>query len=134
MSKKMSDKARTYTFHLHRGDITHALCIDKLDGIRQKMEAGELKKGSLSAVIANALYSYFNRPVVEIAQGVSTTPDFSQTITHSEAAASKTRSHDARGDGEEYGSSVESPQDCDNSYNVTNSLLNLSRCLKKGGE
>ena len=55
----MTGKGKKYTVWLHPGDQEHALCIGKLDGIRDEINKRELKKGTLSKIIAKALYIYF---------------------------------------------------------------------------
>jgi hypothetical protein len=55
----MSGRGRKYTFWLHPGEREHAICILKLDGIIERINKGEIKKGSLSKEVAAALYLYF---------------------------------------------------------------------------
>ena len=55
----MSKNGRKYTVWLHPGDKRHAVCIDKLDMLLEQIRRGDVKKGTLSAVIAQALFDYF---------------------------------------------------------------------------
>jgi len=59
----MSRKARKFAFWLHPGDKRQAVCMDRLEMILEQMRQGVKKKGTLSAVIADALfYSFFCDP------------------------------------------------------------------------
>ena len=70
----MKSKARKYTLRLHPGDPEHAACIVKLDKILVGMKNGGIRKGTLTSVLAKAVYSYFDKNGKDARGIVSTEP------------------------------------------------------------
>lgn len=123
----MSGNGKKYTVWLHPGDREDALCISKLDGILDEINKRELKKGTLSRVIAKALYLYFTVHGKDlVSDNISAEPD---KVIAQRAVASQSEPNERQLLVTESSSPSEQTRGSVEDADIKNSLINLTMSL-----